>query len=69
LENYYRDGECYYNKYYIVAKCDVSGDETEAVYGNHEGSIKRSLATLQIYVRVVRDGTTKFDDINHQWIF
>ena len=46
LENYYRDGECYYTKYYTVATCSISGDSSDQIHGNHDGSIKRALATL-----------------------
>ena len=46
LENYYRGGECYYTKYYTVAKCSISGDTSDQIHGNHDGSIKRALATL-----------------------
>jgi hypothetical protein len=46
LEKYYSDGECYYTKYYTVATCSISGDTSDYIHGNHDGSIKRALASL-----------------------
>jgi|SaaInlStandDraft_2_1057019.scaffolds.fasta_scaffold220081_2 hypothetical protein len=46
LNNYYRDGCCYYTRYYIVATCKISGDESDKIYGCGDNSKKRALANL-----------------------
>ena len=46
LENYYKDGCCYYTQYSIIATCNTSGDESEKVIGKEENSIRRALANL-----------------------
>ena len=46
LENYYRDGECYYYKKTIVARCLNGGGESDIIYGNGESSKKRALWNL-----------------------
>jgi hypothetical protein len=46
LENYYRDGECYYTRIKIRAVCNISGDESMEIYGNGKNSINLSLLKL-----------------------
>ena len=46
LENYYKDKCCYYTQDTIVARCSISGDESNKVYGKEEKSIKRALFNL-----------------------
>jgi len=46
LENYYIDGECYYDVFYIQAKCMNGTGISEIVYGNELPSKKRALWDL-----------------------
>ena len=46
LENYYRDGECYYKVAIIIAKCSDRTGESEMVYGHGLSSRNWALRNL-----------------------
>lgn len=45
LENYYKDGECYYTVKISVVEC-CEGSAVSEVYGHGENSLKRACAEL-----------------------